>query len=249
MYESTLQTLGISPNESKIYECLVERGELSVNDISIAAKIHRRNVYDAIQRLIDKGLCFQIVTKTRDLYHAVDPEKLHELQAERDKKISSILPVLKKQYKNHVSAEVSYIYRGYEGQKNIWRELIRQGQDSYCIGAKGAWFDERLKSTRIDFFKKVNQKKIKIIQLFDYEIKNMAPHIPKNYPSPLQYRFLPKEYSSDSVLHFFGDFVINYTGVNLLTTDENTIFFITKSKSLATTYRKWFWFMWRQGIK
>lgn len=54
-----LEGLGLSPNEAKIYETLVLRGESSVSDIAVAAKIHRRNAYDAIERLIDKGLCFQ----------------------------------------------------------------------------------------------------------------------------------------------------------------------------------------------
>ena len=57
------QSLGISPNEAKIYESLVESGEAGVSDISVSAKIHRRNAYDAIYRLIDKGLIFEILSK------------------------------------------------------------------------------------------------------------------------------------------------------------------------------------------
>ena len=64
MYQEILEGLGLSPNEAKIYETLVERGESSVSEISVAAKIHRRNTYDAIQRLINKGLCFQIFSIT-----------------------------------------------------------------------------------------------------------------------------------------------------------------------------------------
>lgn len=47
MYEHILEGLGLSPNEAKIYEALVERGESSISDIAVAAKIHRRNAYDA----------------------------------------------------------------------------------------------------------------------------------------------------------------------------------------------------------
>ncbi len=247
MYEDALASIGLSPNESKIYECLVERGELSVSSIAIAAKVHRRNAYDAIERLVDKGLCFQIASKGKDIYHAVDPTKIKELVAEKEKRIDEILPALRRKYHHHMSPEASFIYRGYEGQKNIWTEMLKQNQDSYVIGAKAAWFDPRLKKPRLDFFKQANQKGIKFIQLFDYEVKKTA--IPKQFGGKLRYKFLPPEYSSESVLQFFGDFVINYTGVSLNTTDENTVFFITKSKRLADTYRKWFWFMWKLGIK
>lgn len=85
MYQEILQSVGLSPNETKIYEVLLELGESSVSEIAIKAKIHRRNAYDAIQRLIDKGLCFEIISKTKNNYSPVDPDKLRELLAEKQK--------------------------------------------------------------------------------------------------------------------------------------------------------------------
>src|SRR6185369_2730062 len=98
MYQETLEGLGLSPNEAKIYETLVERGESGVSDIAIAAQVHRRNAYDALQRLIDKGLCFQIFSTTENKYNAVDPEKLIELLGEKQEKLLEIIPALKKKF-------------------------------------------------------------------------------------------------------------------------------------------------------
>jgi len=139
MYQPLLEELGLTPNEAKIYETLVEQGESSVSDISVAAKIHRRNVYDAIERLIDKGLCFQIVSPTENHYNAVDPDKLQEIIAEKQKRLAEALPTLKKKFSDRFAPEEAYIYRGLEGQKNIFRDVIRVGKDSYFIGAKGGW--------------------------------------------------------------------------------------------------------------
>src|SRR5262245_18760500 len=134
MSQNILQTLGLSPNEGKIYTTLVEKGESSINEISVAAGIHRRNAYDAVHRLIEKGLIFQIASKESH-YNAVDPDKLSELLAEKQKELSSILPQLKHKFKHREAPEESYIYRGLEGQKNIWSDVLRVGQDSYFIGA------------------------------------------------------------------------------------------------------------------
>ena len=116
MNQEILESLGLSPNEAKMYESLVERGELSVSDIALSAGVHRRNAYDAIQRLIAKGLCFQIVSTGENLYNAVDPEKLTELLAEKQEQLARILPELKKKFTHRTASEEAYIYKGLEGE-------------------------------------------------------------------------------------------------------------------------------------
>lgn len=247
-YTSIFETLGLSPNEGKIYETLLELGESSISAIATKAKIHRRNVYDAMQRLVDKGLCFQIFSSKENTYNAVDPDKLKELFQEKKNELDLALPDLKKKFVSRSVAEEAYIYRGLEGQKNIWRDVLRVGQDSFFIGAKGAWYDPRLEMSRKAFFREANKKKIKFIQLFDYEVGQKFPQFYKNYESDfLQYRILPKKYSTNSAIHIFGDYVITYAGISLGKLDENAVIFVIHSKQLAEDYRKWFWYMWEQS--
>lgn len=249
MYQEILEGLGLSPNEAKIYETLVERGESSVSDIAVAAKIHRRNTYDAIERLINKGLCFQIFSTTENRYNAVDPDKLTEILAEKQEQLLKTLPVLKKKFSERYAPEEAYIYRGLEGQKNIWRDVLRVGEESYFIGAKAGWFDPRLEANRVAFFKEANRKKLKFIQLFDHEVKAQIPNFPKHFPGDLKYRFLPQKYSTNSGLHVFGDYVVTYTGLTIGKIDENVVFFVIHSKNLAESYRTWFWYMWEQSTE
>jgi sugar-specific transcriptional regulator TrmB len=247
MYQPLLEALGLTPNEAKIYETLVERGESSVSDISIAAKIHRRNAYDAIQRLLDKGLCFQIISPTENHYNAVNPDKLKEVISEKQEKLLQALPDLKKKFSERFAPEEAYIYRGLEGQKNIFRDVLRVGKDSYFIGAKGGWYDPRLDAARSKFFKEANKKRIKFTQLFDFEVGSKMPNFPKYFEGKLQYRFLPKKYSTNSAIHIFGDYVVTYTGLAIGKAGEDVTFFIIRSKDLAESYRTWFWYMWEQS--
>ncbi|OGE99474.1 MAG: hypothetical protein A3G89_03035 [Candidatus Doudnabacteria bacterium RIFCSPLOWO2_12_FULL_42_9] len=122
------------------------------------------------------------------------------------------------------------------------------GKDSFYIGAKGAWFDPKLdKIARDAFFKEANRKKIKFIQLFDYEVQYEIPDFPHHFPGNLKYRFLPKEYSTSSGLGIYGDYIVTYTGMSIKHINEDTVFFIMKSKDLAESYRTWFWYMWEQS--
>ncbi len=246
-YTETLQHLGLSPNEAKIYEALIENGESTISDISVSAKVHRRNAYDAVSRLIDKGLCFQVVSPAGDRFGAVDPNKLKEFVGEKEKMLENMLPKLQAKYHASAAKEEAFIYRGLEGQKNIFRDVVRVGEDSYIIGAKGGWFDPRIEAARNVFFKEANKKGIKFIQLFEHAVKEQLPGFPKHFPGKLQYRFLPKEYATNSIIHIFGDYVITYTGLPIGKISDDIIFFVLHSKSLAESYRKWFWYMWKQS--
>ena len=143
--------------------------------------------------------------------------------------------------------EEAYIYRGLEGQKNIFRDMLRVGQDSYFIGAKGGWFDPRIEAARQAFFKEANRKGMKFIQLFEHDIKTKLPDFPGHFSGKLQYRFLPEEYSTNSAIHIFGDYVVTYTGLVLGKISDDIVFFVIRSKDLAESYRTWFWYMWEQS--
>ncbi len=249
MYQPLLEALGLSPNEAKIYEALVERGELGVSDISVAAKVHRRNAYDAIERLIDKGLCFEIVATNENRYNAVDPDKLTEMLAEKERKLQEVLPSLKKKFGKRLAPEEAYIYRGYEGQKNIWREIMRVGKDVTIVGAKAQWFDPKLDLPRAAFYKEARKQDITFHLLLDHEIKTGWPQFPRTYPAKVKYRFLPKEYSTNSIIVIFGEYVVMYTGVGIGQMSDHTVFFIIRSRDLAESYRKWFDYMWAQSSK
>lgn len=245
MYQEILECLGLSPNEAKIYEVLVEKGESTISDIAAGSQTHRRNVYDAIKRLIDKGLVFEIFSGSGNKYNAVEPDKLKEILDEKGQKLAAILPELKKKFHQRATPEEAYIYRGLEGQKNVLHDILRVGQDNYGIGGKGEWFDFRLNSINQTFFKEANRKKLKFYIIYDYDIKQKYKNFIENWPGILEYKILPKEYSTNSNIHIFGDYIACYTGLEPFKTPDNLAIFVIRSKTLAESYRKWFWFMWK----
>lgn len=246
---SLAESLALSPNEAKIYETLVEQGELSISHIALAAGIHRRNAYDSIHRLLDKGLIFQILGSHENRFNAVDPDKLNELLQEKQSQLADILPTLKQKFHHRPSKVEAYIFKGYEGQKNVFREMLRVGQDVYNIGAKGQWFDPELNASREAFFREAKRKRMTFHLLFDDEIRTQWPEFASTYATlaTLKYRYLPKNYSTNSVANIFGEYVVTYTGVTVGKMSDETIYFVLKSADLAASYHKWFEYMWEQS--
>ena len=44
----------------------------------------------------------------------------------------------------------------------------------------------------------------------------------------------------------FGDYVITYADAKIKIIDEHMTIFVLKDRHLAESYRKWFWFMFKQ---
>ncbi|MBI5002394.1 helix-turn-helix domain-containing protein [Candidatus Woesearchaeota archaeon] len=247
MYEKTLMQIGLSLNEARVYEALMQLGEVNVNTISIKSKVHRRNVYDSLNKLIEKGLVAQYVLKEERHFRATDPDRLQTLLFEKEDNLKKILPDMKSKFQRLKQEEQAYIYRGVQGFKNYMQDILDVGEDFYCIGAKGGWFDPRLEVFRIRFYRELTKKKIHCYHLFDSE---MRAHVGKEIVSPVgvhlhEARFLPKECSTNAAIDFFGDRIVTFTGLSVNKLDDDMVQFVLISRELCEAYKKWFWLMWK----
>ncbi|MCF7872124.1 hypothetical protein K9L97_03755 [Candidatus Woesearchaeota archaeon] len=242
MHEETLREAGLSSNEAKVYEALLEIGESSVQNISLKAKVHRRNTYDALSKLEEKGLVSEVFVKGEKRYKAITPTKLIELLKEKEEKINKILPELEAKHKEKEEKEEAYFYRGTEGFKVYLQNILETRETVYFIGAKGFWLDPRLKHYMTHFEKERKKKGIKFMHLFDHEVKKEKPEILKLVGKP--YKFLPKKYSSQTSVDIFGPYVVTFIGVKPGELEEEPVQFVLKSRRLADGYRKFFQFIW-----
>lgn len=242
MYREILEELGLSQNEAKIYEALIEIGNSSVPQISVKTGIHKRNIYDTIPRLLKKGLISQIAESKENKYTAVDPAKLSDLIWEKESRLNSILPALSQQFKKTATKEEIYIYKGIEGFKNYLRDILKVGKDVYFIGAKGGWFDKDLQTFIQKFLKQADKKKIKYYHIFDSAIKKQAPELLATLGKP--YKFLPSKYSTTGAIDIFGDHIVTFSGLNVKNITEDITLIVIVNKELANCYRTWFKFIW-----
>lgn len=246
MHEELLMEIGLSLNESRIYEAMLSLGEVNVNAISVKSKVHRRNVYDSLNKLVEKGLATQFVIKGEKHFRATDPRRLTTILKDKEDKLNNALIDMTKKFLGIKKEEQAYIYRGIQGYKNYMQDILEVGEDIYVIGGKGGWFDPRLKTFRIRFYKELEKLHVNAYHLFDYEMKE---HLKKEIESPVKFhlnqaRFFPKKASTNSAIDFFGDRIVMYTGLNINKVDENVVIFVLISRQLCENMKKWFWVMW-----
>lgn len=242
MFQELLQTLGLSLNEARVYEALLYLSEANVNTIAIKSKVHRRNVYDSLNKLIEKGLASETFVKGEKLFKPINPERLKEILKEKETVLDTSLGDMKKLYQSVQPEAEAYFFRGVEGFKNYLQLILEQKKTVYFIGAKAFWLDPRLKHYLGHFDKERKKAGIQFIHLFDHEVKEQKPEILKMVGKP--YKFLPKKYSSATAVDIFGDYVITFVGVKPGELYEEPLQFVLKSKLLADGYRRFFQCMW-----
>ncbi|PIR04492.1 MAG: hypothetical protein COV59_00755 [Candidatus Magasanikbacteria bacterium CG11_big_fil_rev_8_21_14_0_20_39_34] len=248
MNEQVLEELGLSQNEARIYLALLNFTEAGVGEIAGYTKIHRRNIYDTLDRLVHKGLVFSIMSRGEHRYAPVDPDKLMELVREKEVTLEKILPDLRNRFEKRGGQQEAYIYRGIEGFKNYMREIVRVGENGYFIGAKLGWFDKRLKGYLPSFEKEAKRKGLHFYHIFDHEVKDILKKKEYNFDKKMYpYKFFPKKYGTHSAIDIFGDYVVTFSGLSLERLEylqDDVTLFVLRDKNLAESYRTWFQFMW-----
>ena len=244
MHAEILEKIGLSPNEAKVYEAMVNLGTSSIENIALESNVHRRNVYDSVEKLVKKGLATEEFISGRKFIRAINPTRLLDIVKERESEVKSILPDLEKRFRARPSVEEAVIYRGIEGVKNYLQDILEQNETAYFIGAKGFWKDPRLQYFLPKFDKQRIKQGIHFRHIFDYEVKEQVKEILKLRMN--EFKFFPPEYSSNACIDFFGEQVTCFYGVRPGDLGENPVQFTIRSRKIADGYRKWFDFMWKQ---
>ncbi len=243
MYAQLFEELGLSPNEGKLYESLLRCGELGIGELSLKAKVHRRNVYDSIKRLLDRGLVQEIVHRRESTYRGVTPAKLEQLLDERRARLARAMPSLLELYSAETDEEFVTIYHGIEGWKSYMRDIIRVGEPYYCLGAKGGWIDERIRLFFLKtFLPEIKRRRIELFHLFDREVLDSGNQI-INHVGP-NLRFLPAGFSSNSSVEIFGPYVNIISRINVGEVDSRESFAVIQNRRIADSFRTWFRLIW-----
>jgi hypothetical protein len=165
-----------------------------------------------------------------------------ELVQEKQQLLSGVMPELEALYRQTPSEQQVLVYRGIEGWKNYMRDIIRVGEDFYCIGAKGAWMDARLKHFFPKFMREATRSGIDYFHLFDYEVKQLSHEITQHVGE--KYKFLPPNYSTANAVDVFGPHVNILSNIYVGGVHE-TDFTMTVivNRQIADAFRTWFRFM------
>jgi sugar-specific transcriptional regulator TrmB len=131
-----LEKAGLNRTEAKVYFALLKIGSASGSEIAEKAGVFRRNAYDALRALSEKGLAKAII-KDKKYYLPVEPSKLEELLEEKKKNLQNAMPELEGLYSSRKEKQKAYFFEGIEGYKTILNEILKEGKEWLCFISSG----------------------------------------------------------------------------------------------------------------
>ena len=78
MYTDTLQELGLTEGEAKVYEALLTLGNSTVGPIVKESGVAYSNAYEILERLMEKGLVSYNLKEKTKFFQAAEPTRLRE---------------------------------------------------------------------------------------------------------------------------------------------------------------------------
>jgi sugar-specific transcriptional regulator TrmB len=235
MIQDFLQEIGLSKNEAKIYQMLLESGPSIVGEISFKTKIHRRNVYDSIEKLKEKGFASWIIKNNRKYFEAVDPKRIIDIFDEKKERVKSIIPMIAKRQKEVQNVRV---YTGAEGRKIIFEDKLKCKGEQLVLGAHQP-------SKRISNYVKIYHnrriaKKIHLKMLYLPDELEAAKYFAK-----LRYvkvRILPTFLSKIPIaINIYGNKVAFFTDDE---EKQSHLTILIEDKNLSEDFRNYFYAIW-----
>lgn len=239
-----LGKIGISEGEIKIYGVLLEIGATSVNTINAKTGIDRRNIYDILNKLIERGVVSYIEENGKKTFKAADPESLLSYIEEKKSSLESVkeelsrfIPSIRTLLNSKMEESFAEIFRGSEGMKSVWNDMLNYDA-IYWIGS-GLYVPDRFPAFWEDWNKRRIKNHVKSHHLFRYEKRGEIPK--KKYKS---FKILPEEFSGNPTAT-----VVYGNKVAQLLLGEKIFVFVITSKELAENYKLYHQFLWNKVAK
>jgi len=124
MLHSTLQKIGLSEKQAKIYIACLELGETSIKEIALKSDIKRTTIYDVIDEMVNSGFLKTTKKGKKIRYIAAEPDELKILIRQRESLLKEILPELNAISNVGEAKPKIWFYSGIEGVKKAYEDLL-----------------------------------------------------------------------------------------------------------------------------
>lgn len=239
-----LGKIGLSKGEVKVYGAILDFGKCSINKIHENVGIERRNIYDILNKLIDKGLISYVMENKKRLFQITHPNKIlgyiDEKEGDLEKtreKIKEKIPDMLQKFESKKPEIKAEIYRGKEGIKAVWEDMLNY-KENYFVGS-GRYAMKLMP----DFWENWNKRRIKLkVKWYNLLREEMKKEVKAEKYEFI--KFLPKEFSANPVVIFiYGNKIANV----LWGTDFFA--FVIESKEINEYYRKYHKYLWENVAK
>jgi HTH-type transcriptional regulator, sugar sensing transcriptional regulator len=244
MKTAVLVKAGLTMQEANVYLTLLRMGPTTAGKITSESGIHRRSVYDCIDRLIEKGLVSYYTLQKKKVFEAAHPRRLLQVIRERELKlregykgINEILPELITNYKVSAFKHEASIFRGKEGLKTILEDVLATGKENLVLGAEST--APKILPHYITIFHKTRIARRMLEKMLF--ISSCAERAEKMAKLPYtKVRLLPKPYNPSVTINIYE----NKTAI-ITWLENEPVGILIENEHIAKGMKQYFEIMWK----
>ena len=239
MKESILAEIGLSKNEAKVFVTLLDLGSSTAGKVAEKSNVHRTNVYDALERLIVKGLVAYVIKGKIKLFEATDPKILMSILKEKENKLQNIMPQLLLSQQLAKDKSEAHIYQGVVAVRNILNHFLEIGQPRYTYGVPKKSSEMITKCFLENYHRRRSQAKIPMKLIYNSDAKERIKWL--NKQPYTESRYLSPECDSPVSTTVCGDEVV------MTLYDDTPLIIQIKNAKIAQAYKKYFDVLWNMA--
>ena len=243
MFEKELQDLGLTEGESKVYEAMLVIGPSKVGPIVKKSGIAYSNIYEVLDRLIEKGLASFVTREKTKVFQAVEPHRIFDFLEKQEMKVlenkkmlGAILPRIKGLASSTEPLDVE-IFEGLKGLRTAYDRLL-EGSTSKEVEKFFYVHEERYLETVLNFYAKLGPslKKSKAVIRGISSRAYTKSRLSKT-PEFITSRWVP--FPVPGNIDMFRDRVL------IVTWGEKPVGILIHSKAVATYFQRYFDEVWK----
>lgn len=244
MSEISLEGIGLTEGESKVYLSLLKLGASTIGNIVKESQVSNSKIYDILGRLNKKGLVGVSSINNVKHFEAKDPEVIKEFVSKKEEEINKIkseLPKLKEMHKYAEPIQEAEILQGTGGIKAFTEMILsklEEGDTFYIMGAPKEATDV-LSAYFNEWHERRVKKGVKCKILFNEEANERAKTRKKT--DLTEVRILPKDIRTPALVDIGKGYVAT------LIFGERPIVIVIKNKKVYESYLNFFELLWKQA--
>ena len=236
-----LQLLGLTKNESLVYETLVKQGSSKAGSVISKLDLHRNLIYRALDGLVSNGYASKVVRNGVWHFETTNPQSLLTSQRRREKMYEDVLKEIA-HYKKEDGEQI-VVYEGVLSYRRFWLQKVAGAPKNSTFLSAGKDFETLFKvlgPKKEKFIDAVNGQKISFRLISFGKTKGVATkglgrveirtHAPQN----------------KDVL---GNFVVTHDSVVVEVRGERPKIVEMKDSALVSTFNNYFDVMWDKARK
>jgi sugar-specific transcriptional regulator TrmB len=231
--EEILREVGLTSNECKVYIAMLKLKSALAGQLAEISGVHRRNVYDALERLIQKGLVSYVSGKKKKYFKAEPPSNLLKLLDAKKEIIQDGMPKLNSIFNEKLLDVNVRVYFGPQGMKNILEGHLASKTDILVYG-KSVMDLPDLKFYFPQYKRRRVARRIKVQAIFDSSMRKKEPKVP----------YAKIKYLPDNFMGQVSTSVYDNKVAIMLVLDTPTVILI-ESKKLYEAYKGYFELLWK----